>query len=319
MKSHIWPLLSLLEALVPFSASKPCGRASYIFKSGSEYLIFSLCELPLQPQRSRLRDEVSETYWAGVWPQPCSLLKRQQVRVGLRVFRAHSCAFTAGGAIPQQDLLAQADATGSFPWAGGGGQPGIRPWHLLPDVAGLRSGVQLGGIFVDEVWDRQLQLGLMVLLASFSAPVFHIIFTSSTTYPSINFAAAFQICGSFALCCVQRQCDLNWLLVLLLALLLLLLAVLWLLLCDEGQLVGRGKEGRRVSCVGRGNHRVRWDHHVLGGLQRPREPLFPWCRRRVKPREGVEGGDVTGRERGRWRGTEKGGEGEIETQRKIGD
>lgn len=86
---------------------------------------------------------------ASVWPP--ALLKGEQVRMRLKLLWTHSVAFAAGGAVPQQDFLSQADAAGSLPRAGGGGQAGVR--HLHPHLAGLVSGLGLRGVFVDEVWN----------------------------------------------------------------------------------------------------------------------------------------------------------------------
>lgn len=292
------------QNLIPFPKAKPgAGRVIYL-KSGSEYLIRtthrSLFELlPQTFAASWVEIKKFQTFLnhTEVVPGPrlCWSLKRQQVWVGLRVFATQCGAFTAGGAVPQQDLLAQADAAGSFPRAGGGGEAGVRPRRLLPDVAGFGSGLQQWGVFVDQVWYRELELGLMFLHVSFSAPVFCVIFFS--TYHSIHLAVApcrLRLSSDFLPVVDLRRCDICWPLFLLLTLL-LHLAVPQLLLGDKGRLF-RGGEEWGVCCVRRRDHRIRGDHHVLGGLQRSREALLPWRRWWVQPREGVEGGDVTGRE-----------------------
>lgn len=60
-KHEIRHLLRFLEALVPFSSSKPSSRASYIIQSGSEYLICSLFQLRQNQEKKGF--QTCETYW----------------------------------------------------------------------------------------------------------------------------------------------------------------------------------------------------------------------------------------------------------------
>jgi len=210
-----------------------------------------------------------------------TLLKDQQVRVGLGVIGAAPAAFPAGPAVPQQQLLPQADAAGRFGRAGRGGQPGVRLRRLLPDVVGRGSGLR-GRLFADQVRHRERRPGPTFLLASSGAPVFRHVSSATRHFDNVAVAS-------------RPRCA-----VLLLALP-LLLAARQLLLADEGRLVGGREEGGRVGRVRRGDHGVGGDHHVLGGLQRPGEALLPRRRWWVQPGEGVKGGEVTGGE-GEWGG-----------------